>query len=213
MDEWIDISLPVSPQLPVWPGSPQMEATRRLDLDRGDPVNDTTIRLSVHTGSHVDAPLHFLAGGDSVDRMPLEVLIGPACVASTGGADSVTAALLNRLFLPIGVQRLLLRTANSDRWPAAREFDPGYVALTADAAQWMVDRKIRLVGVDSLSVQRYRDGPEAHLILLGAGVVIVEGLNLAGVEPGMYELCCLPLRLSGAEGAPARAVLRRAPPR
>jgi arylformamidase len=209
MAEWIDISVPVSPRLPVWPGSPAIELERRLDLGRGDPVNDTIIRFSVHTGTHLDAPLHFLAGGTSVDLLPLHVLIGPAYVASVLQVDAITADVLERLDVPPVTERLLLQTRNSAAWASVGEFQTDYVALTADAAQWLVDRSIKLIGVDYLSVQRYHDGPETHLVLLGAGLVIVEGLNLSGVEPGEYELICLPLRLAGAEGAPARAVLRK----
>ena len=209
MDEWIDISLPVSPALPVWPGSPPVEMTRRLALDRGDPVNDTTIRLSVHTGSHVDAPLHFLAGGASADVLPLATLIGPAHVAAAAADEAISAAVLERLAIPPATERLLLQTKNSSRWADAGAFQPDYVALTADAARWVVERGIRLIGLDALSIQRYGDGPQTHLTLLEAGVIIIEGLNLSGVVPGAYELICLPVRLAGAEGAPVRAVLRR----
>jgi arylformamidase len=206
--EYIDISVPISPALPVWPGSPTVELVRRLDLDRRDPVNDTTMRCSVHTGTHLDAPLHFLAGGTSVDALPLDVLVGPAYVADLGEVDAVTADALGRAGIPDAIARLLVRTRNSALWSTARAFQPNYVALTPDAAEWVVDRGIRLIGVDYLSVQRYSDGPETHLTLLSAGVVIVEGLNLQEAAAGRYDLLCLPLRIQGAEGAPARAVLR-----
>jgi arylformamidase len=207
--DWIDVSVPVLNRMPVWPGSPPVELIRRLDLSRGDPVNDTTLRFSVHTGTHLDAPLHFLANGASVDNLRLDVLIGPAWVTDLPGAEAVTAELLEAAGVPAGVTRLLVRTRNSVHWERDASFRTDYAALTADAAQWVVDRGIQLIAVDYLSVQRFDDGPATHLILLGAGVVVVEGLNLAAVEQGEYDLLCLPLRLVGAEGAPARAVLRK----
>ena len=158
----------------------------------------------------MDAPAHFLADGAAVDALPLDVLVGPAFVASLPEAESVSAVDLAGLHLPQGTSRLLLKTRNSGLWSAhPGEFRTDYVALTADAAQWLVDRHVRLVGVDYLSVQRYGDSPRTHQLLLAAGVVIVEGLDLSRVAAGPYELICLPLRLTGAEGAPARAVLRR----
>jgi arylformamidase len=159
----------------------------------------------------VDAPLHFISGGDTVEAMSLDALIGPAVLAYLPQVAAVTAADLEALGLPANVERLLLRTPNSELWSTAgQDFQPNFVALTIDAAEWLVQRHIRLIGVDYLSVQRFGDGPQVHQILLEAGAVIVEGLNLAGVQPGVYELMCLPLKLAGAEGAPARAVLRKA---
>lgn len=208
MSNYIDISVSVSPKLPRWPGSPAIEFQRHLDLERGDIANDTTVRFSVHTGTHVDAPLHFLKDGHSVDRMPLDVLMGPVIVADLSDVDVITAATLDQLALPPSTERLLIRTRNSMLWQGnVREFKPEFVALTADAAQWIVDHGILLVGIDYLSIQRFYDGPETHLILLRAEIVIIEGLNLANVEAGYYELLCLPLKLVGVEGAPVRAVL------
>lgn len=209
MSKFIDISVPVSTNLPIWPGSPAIELKRRLDLDRGDIANDTTLHFSVHTGTHVDAPLHFLPEGSSVEQMPLEILIGLVMVADLSNVDVVTPAALEQLAIPTETERLLIRTRNSRLWQSGvREFQPDFVALTADAAQWVVDREIRLIGVDYLSVQRFQDSSETHLILLQAEVVIIEGLNLAQVPAGEYELFCLPLKLAGVEGAPARAILR-----
>jgi len=161
--EYIDISLAVSTSLPVWPGSPAIEFQRRLDLDRGDPVNDTTISFSVHTGTHVDAPRHFIAKGNAVETLPLETLIGPVIVIDLSDLEAITADDLESLALQPDTQRLLIRTNNSQHWISDRqEFAPDFVALTADAAQWIVDHNIRLVGIDYLSIQRFYDGPEAH---------------------------------------------------
>lgn len=208
---YIDVSVDVWERLPVWPGTPRVEFQRNFALEAGDEVNDTTLRFSVHTGTHIDAPLHFLRGGKSVDQIPLEVLIGPVYVAEVPAqVEAITVDVLEGLAVPEGVQRLLLKTRNSLLWGSSiQEFDPNFVALTAEAAQWVVDRGMAVVGIDYLSIQRFADGPETHQILLGAGVVVIEGLNLSQVEPGGYELFCLPLKLKGVEGAPARVVLSK----
>mgnify|MGYP003596249269 FL=1 len=212
MADYLDISLAISPDLPRWPGSPLTELTRRRDMGRGDPVNDSTLVCGVHVGTHVDAPLHFLADGADVTHLALDALIGPAVVAFLPDVDAVTADDLEALKLPADTRRLLLRTRNSESWQRGdRDFHADFVALTADAARWVVARGIRLIGVDYLSVQIFQGDPATHIALLQAQVVIVEGLNLFQVAPGNYELICLPLKLAGAEGAPARAVLRRAP--
>lgn len=204
----IDISVPVSEDLPIWPGSPAIQMFRQFDMDQGDGANDTTIQFSVHTGTHVDAPLHFLAQGQSVDQLSLEVLMGTTYVADVGDVAAITPEVLAALPIPVGSTRLLLKTRNSQLWLSPHPFERNFVALTAEAAQWVVDQGIRLVGIDYLSVQRFEDGPATHEILLGAEVVIIEGLNLNAVTPGEYELICLPVKLKGIEGAPARVVLR-----
>ena len=207
--KYIDISLPVSANLPRWPGSPEISFQRSLDLEKGDIATDTTLHFSVHTGTHVDAPRHFIRGGKSVDQINLDVLIGKAYVAVfSDDVESITADLLNKLPLPGRVNRLLLRTRNSRFWQAkGSEFQPDFVALTTDAAQWIIDQEIQLIGIDYLSVQRYYDGPETHQILLRAEVAIIEGLDLTEVSEGIYELICLPIKLEGVEGAPARVIL------
>ncbi|UCF42343.1 MAG: cyclase family protein, partial [Planctomycetota bacterium] len=159
--------------------------------------------------THVDAPRHFIESGSTVEQLPLKVMLGEAFVAYLPEATEITAGVLGGLNLPDGTERLLLRTRNSELWAEeTTEFMKDYAALTDDGAQWVVERGIRLVGVDYLSVQCYGDGPLTHQILLEAGVVILESLNLADVKAGWYELICLPLKLVDAEGAPARAVLR-----
>ena len=210
MTDYLDISLTISPDLPHWPGSPAIELSRRRDMDRGDPVNDSTLVCGVHTGTHVDAPLHFLADGTDVTHLSLDALIGPAVVAELSDLEVIAARDLEALNLPADTRRLLLRTRNSAIWQRGdREFHTDFVALTVEAAQWVVARGIRLIGVDYLSVQIFQGDPQTHIALLQAGIVIVEGLNLTEVAPGPYELICLPLKLAGAEGAPARAVLRK----
>jgi arylformamidase len=156
----------------------------------------------------VDAPLHFVDGGKGVDSLSLEVLNGPCYVADVRGIDAVTPAALEELPVPENTRRLLIRTDNSLWWERGdTAFHEDFVALTAEAAEWVVEKDIQLVGVDYLSVQRFSDDPETHETLLSNEVVIVEGLDLSGVDSGNYELCCLPLRIVGTDGAPARAVL------
>jgi arylformamidase len=209
MTRLIDISLPLQPDLPTWPGDPLLQRERFVRMEDGNLANVSQLACCVHIGTHVDAPYHFVADGNTVEHLALDTLVGEAVVAHLPDVESVTAADLERLALPSGVQRLLLRTHNSALWAAGMApFREEYVALTEDAAQWVVDRGIRLIGVDYLSVQRYHDGPRTHQILLEAEVIILEGLNLGHVAPGAYELLCLPLKLVGSEGAPARAALR-----
>ena len=212
MSAIIDISVPLKPDMPTWPDSVGLRLTRTMSLEAGDRANVSRLDCDVHMGTHVDAPWHFLNDGFTVDAMSLDVLIGPALVAYLPEASVITANELADLNLASGIQRLLLKTRNSDLWAAGvTEFRKDYVALSADAARWVVERGIRLVGIDYLSVQCYDDNPLTHQILMKAGVIIVEGLNLAAVEPGSYELICLPIRLMGADGAPVRAVLRALP--
>jgi arylformamidase len=171
-------------------------------------VNVSEIRLDVHTGTHVDAPTHFLAAGTTVDALPLDRLVGAAIVADVPTEGSVGPECLESLALPTNVRRVLLRTRNGELWTRPA-FEPDYTALSGDGARWIVQRGIQLIGIDYLSIQRFGDPPDAHRVLLEAGVVILEGIDLRRATPGEYELLCLPLRLSGAEAAPARAVLRR----
>ncbi len=209
MSEIIDITVPLHAGTPTWPGSAGVELTRTLRLEEGDFSNASRLGCDVHVGTHVDAPRHFIDSGSTVEKLPLEVMVGDAFVAYVPEVTKITASVLTGLNLPEGTERLLLRTRNSELWAKeTSEFMKDYAALTDDGAQWVVERGIRLIGVDYLSVQCYGDGPLTHQILLQAGVVILEGLNLADIEPCCYELICLPLKLVDADGAPARAVLR-----
>jgi arylformamidase len=208
---FIDISVDISENLPIWPGSPPIRFVQNLSLNAGDIANDTALNFSVHTGTHIDAPLHFLSGGISVDQISLDTLIGEAYVASIPkDVDAVTVEILEDLEIPSNTTRLLLKTRNSEIWASDRvqKFEQNFVALTAEAAKWVVEKDISVIGIDYLSIQRFYDSPETHQILLGANVVIIEGLNLSKVHHGFYELFCLPLKLKGIEGAPARVVLQ-----
>lgn len=204
----IDISLPVSESLPVWPGDPPYRRSLAASLERGDPADVSRLDMGAHTGTHVDAPCHFVAGAEGVDRVPLEALVGPCTVVDARRA----AGEVGPEMLPESAERVLFRTANSDRWRSRdARFDRDFVGLSPELADLAVARGVRMIGVDYLGVERF-DAPATHPVhraLLGAGVAVVEGLDLSGVEAGHYEIWCLPLRLVGSDGAPARCVLTR----
>jgi len=207
-NDWIDISVTLSDGMVHWPGDPPVVVRRIQDLEAGAPANLTHIDMCAHTGTHVDAPLHFVKGGQGVDEMPLDAGIGPCRVVEILDRESVAADDL-RPFAPCPGERLLVKTRNSRRRWERQTFDPRFVHLRVEAAEFLAERGIRTLGVDYLSVGGYEgDGGETHSVLLQAGVWIIEGLNLGAVGPGEYELVCLPLRLLGADGAPARAAVR-----
>jgi arylformamidase len=203
-----DISLPISESLIVWPGDPPVKITRPFHLAQGDTATVSHLSMSAHSGTHVDAPAHFIPGGSGVEALDLNVLVGPALVIEALETDALSADVLEELSIPARTQRVLFRTRDSDRWARGeREFSKDFVAITEDGARWLVARGVRLVGVDYLSVGSFSGGDLTHRTLLNAGVIPVEGLNLSGIEPGVYQLVCLPLRIMGADGAPARAIL------
>jgi arylformamidase len=205
----IDISMTLNEGMPVWPGSPGVKAERFLNLDQGDQVNATLLALDVHCGTHVDAPLHFLAAGADSNQILPERLIGEAFVLDTGEATAVSAEVLAQAGIPAGTTRLLLKTSNSSRSELLDgPFRSDYCALDPSAADWLVANGIDLVGIDYLSIQLFDDPPDVHTTLLGAGVVILEGLRLQHAPEGACELICLSLLVDGSEAAPARAVIR-----
>jgi len=198
----IDVTLPISDKLAVWPGDPPVHVTRVSD----DLPVLSGVSMSCHAGTHVDAPAHFLPGGAGVDGLPLDVLVGPAWVVHLVGQAPLTASMLAGAAIPPGTVRLLIRSDNSDR--VVEAFDPDFVALAPDAAAWLLDHGIRLVGIDGPSIEAFdAPGDPVHRALLAAGVIIVENLALACVASGAYELTCLPLPITGCDGAPARVVL------
>lgn len=203
-----DITLTISPDLVVWPEDPPVELQRVSRIEDGAVSNVTRMNMSAHTGTHIDAPYHFLRDGQTVEDIDLDLLIGRAYMLHLPDANKVTADMLENSPIPPRTKRILLKTRNSDLWANPRhKFKKDYVPLAPDGAQWMVDRGVKLVGVDYLSVAAFDDVVTTHDILLSAGVVIVEGLSLAEVSQGRYTLYCLPLKLAGSDGAPARAIL------
>lgn len=203
-----DLTLPITPSLIVWPGDPALEFSRPSDMNRGDICTVTRLNLSVHTGTHLDAPAHFVRDGAGVETLDLHTLVGPALVVEALEADAITADLLAALPIPPGTERLLIKTRNAARWTTGEtSFYEKYVAVTADGARWLVAHGIKLIGVDYLSVAPFDEIVEPHVILLQAGLIPVEGLNLHGIAPGVYQLVCLPMLIPGSDGAPCRAIL------
>jgi arylformamidase len=208
MNKWIDVSLPLRNGLVHWPGDPPFAIERVRDLERGDDATVSRLDMGVHTGTHMDAPAHFIRGGASLDRLPLDAVMGRGRVIGIGDERAVTPAELERHRIREG-ERILFKTRNSDRCYKTDGFVEDFVYVSADAARLLASRRVRCVGIDYLSVGGFfRDGRETHEALLGAGVWVIEGLDLAAVRPGPVEMICLPLRLAGAEGAPARVLLR-----
>lgn len=205
---WIDISTPLRGDLLVWPGDDPVRIEQTQFLDRGDLYNLTFLAMSAHTGTHIDAPRHFLHAGAAIESMPLDVMIGVARVIDVDDPEAVHAR-----HVPGDLrhgERVLFRTRNSTEYLAERRFVEPFIYVARDAAQALADARVALVGIDYLSVGGFHtDLVETHQILLGAGIWIVEGIVLTHVQPGEYDLACLPLLIPGADGAPARAMLKR----
>jgi arylformamidase len=204
-----DISLPISPSMPVWPGDPAVVLEQVSSMDAGAHDNVSRLACGVHTGTHVDAPHHFMNDHRTVESLALDILVGPACVVQiTQDVKVVNAEVLEQSAILPGTVRLLLKTRNSQLWERGeRGFFTGFVGISADGADWLVQHAIKLIGIDYLSVAPYHQSIPTHRALLEAGVIIVEGLDLSGIAPGIYSLYCLPLKLVGSDGAPARAIL------
>ena len=203
-----DVTLTISPHMIVWPGDPPVIMERTSSIASGDSANVSQISMSCHTGTHVDAPDHFLNNGKTVENLSLELLVGRAYVLDLPDVNLITASILMDADIPPRTRRLLFKTKNSQLWANGnKEFQTDFVGLSVDAAELLVDRNVRLVGVDYLSVAPYKMGKQVHTILLNAGVVVIEGLDLSQVSQGRYTLHCLPLKLGGAEGAPTRCIL------
>lgn len=207
-----DISIPLTDGIPIYPGDPELQIQDWRSLSNGDSANVSMVQFGVHTGTHVDAPAHFIEGASRVEAMPLEVLMGESEVIEVPLEQQSINLAFVREHCANGVTRVLFKTRNSSLWSnSPSSFVRDYTYLEPDAAQHLVQQGVRLVGTDYLSIEKFKTAEHpTHLALLSKGVVIVEGLNLSDVPPGKYELICLPLRISGGkgDGAPARAVLR-----
>ena len=203
----IDVTVPLDADLPVYPGNTPFVLEPIKRIARGDSSNVSTLHMSAHSGTHVDAPRHFFDAGSGVDALQLELLLGRTRVIEVRarggiGPDELAAHDLSEDL------RLLIKTPNSRLW-SSRDFHADYLGVTESGARYLVDHGVKVVGVDYLSVEQFKKpGAPAHHVLLGAGAIVIEGLNLLGVEPGVYEMFCLPLRVVDADGAPARVVLR-----
>jgi arylformamidase len=210
--DWIDISVPLHNGMPVWPGDAPFDRRQALTLRAGDECNLSELSLTAHTGTHIDAPCHYLAGGESIEAMPVSATVGRARVISIRDPQLIRVVELEPYRLAKG-ERVLFKTGNSaHRWKTDH-FESNYIHVTPDTAKYLAACAVQAVGIDYLSIgDAGAGGQETHRILLAAGIWIIESLNLEHVEPGEYELVCLPLKIPGSDGAPARAVLRKLVP-
>jgi arylformamidase len=208
-----DITAPLRPDLPTWPDEPGLQRTVTSDVADGDDATVSVLRMGSHSGTHIDAPVHFLPDGGGIETLPVDALVGPVHVVDLTGVEQwITAGDLDGAGLPPRVERLLAKTSNSGWSRSDTEFREGYVGFAESAARWCLERGVRLLGNDYLSIEPFEaaeDDQPVHHILLEAGVVILEGVELEGMEAGEYELAALPLQIPGCDGAPTRAVLVR----
>jgi arylformamidase len=203
----LDITVPIRTNMAVYEGDPPVRVERVTAIAAGGLCNLSRLDCGVHTGTHLDAPVHFIEGAAGIEATPLDALIGPAYVVDATAFDrDIDTAVLDRLYIPDGVERILFKTPNSALW-ARPTFATDFLGITAGAARALVARGVRLVGIDYLSVAPRSDPAPTHVTLLSAGVVILEGVDLRSVAPGPYRLVCLPLLIAGSDGAPARALL------
>ncbi len=206
---WIDVSVSLHSGMVHWPGDPSVEISHALDMERGDICTVSAFSMGSHTGTHMDAPLHFIRGGKGLDEMPLDATIGAARVIEIHDPESIKPEELRQHAIQRG-ERVLFKTLNSVRCWHTDDFIEDFVFISQEAARYLAELHVLLVGVDYLSVGGFKqDGPETHQALLGAGIWIIEGLNLSPVSPGAYDLICLPIKVAQSDGAPARAILRQ----
>lgn len=209
---WLDVTYPIEEAMVCWPGQPRTQRERVSSIDEGEDSNVSVLTMSLHTGTHMDAPLHFFKDGADITTAPFEAMFGPVRVARIEG-ERVTPASLEAYEARSGAlgvgERLFFKTDNSARnWPE-EPFNEAYVAVDADAATYLASKRLIVVGVDYLSVAPFTNTVETHLTLLGAGVWVIEGLDLRAVDEGRYEMVALPLKIRGSDASPLRVLLRR----
>jgi arylformamidase len=204
-----DVTVGITNDMPVWPGDPAVSLERVKKIEEGANANASHLSCGVHIGTHVDAPLHFIPGQYGVDQMPLDVLVGPALLIELPDTvEQINADTIKQAHIPANTTRVLFKTRNSSYWSRGEKtFQTGFCGVEADAAKALVDRGVKLVGIDYLSVAPYKRSRPTHEALLGAKMVVIEGMDFSKVKPGVYQLCCLPLKLVGTDGAPARTIL------
>ena len=201
-----DISLKLTGETLRWVTAPPFELEERRRMSKGAPNNSSALNMSVHSGTHIDAPFHFVADGNTIDQLPLERFIGPALVYAVEAERYITKEHVAGIRLD-GATRVLFKTKNSALL-RKQEYDPDFVAISVEAAQSLVELGVELVGLDYLSVAHADEQVPVHRAFLDHGVVLLEGIDLSAVAPGRYELMCLPIPLGDSDGAPCRAVLR-----
>jgi arylformamidase len=207
-ENWIDVSVPLRTGMVHWPDNPPVSIERMLAIGHGDVANVSKLSMGAHTGTHMDAPIHFFQAGKGIDTMPLTATIGRARIIEIHDPESIKPEELYPHHIQRG-ERVLFKTRNSTRCWQTNDFVQDFVYISQEAARYLASQQVQTVGVDYLSVGGYfKDGIETHHALLEAGIWLIEGLNLENVQPGIVELICLPLKIEGCDGAPARAILR-----
>lgn len=207
-EDWIDISVPLSDGMVHWPGDPPVRIFRLQDMEKGDDCNLSAVSMSVHTATHMDAPSHFTKLRTGIDKMPLSAVVGNVRVIEIDDGETIGVGEMRPHRIRKG-ERILFKTRNSKRKWDKKPFDEKFVHLSTEAAKYLVDRQVQTIGVDYLSIGGYEGNVvEVHHIILNARIWVIEGLDLSRVEPGDYELICLPIKIENCEGAPARALLR-----
>ena len=204
----IDISVQIAPKIPVWPGTlpPEIHVMKNVEKDG---VNVSSISMDVHTGTHIDSPLHFVKNGKPIEQLSIEALTGRCLVINLEGEQLITKEIIKRKIDNKVVNKLLFKTDNSKLWSRTNQFYKDYVGLSECAAKWVVEKGIELVGIDYLSIQAFKQPDKVHITLLEHEVIILEGLNLENVEEGEYILYAFPINIQNVEGAPVRAVLKK----
>ncbi len=211
--KWIDVSMPIGTGMVHWPDNPPVIIERTLDIGRGDGANVSKMSMGTHTGTHMDAPVHFLDRGEGMESLPMQVAIGRARVIQIEDMESVKPNELVRHKIRRG-ERVLFKTGNSSGYLQAGSFMEDFVYVSPEAAKYLAKLGVLMVGIDYLSVGGFKaDGAATHRFLLEAGIWIIEGLDLSKVGQGVYEFICLPLKIIGGDGAPARALLKPVPAR
>jgi arylformamidase len=206
--DWIDVSVPLHNGMVHWPGDPPYRMHHVMDQRKGDICTVSQVTMGVHTGTHMDAPLHFIEDAASIDKMPFDATVGRARVVEIRDPKCIHRDELEPLAIESD-ERILFKTANSNRQWHKDPFNEDFVFIEQSGARYLAERGVRLVGVDYLSVGGFKqDAVETHHALLDAGIWVIEGLDLSGIEPGTYEMICLPLKLVDSDGSPARAILR-----
>lgn len=202
-----DISVSISANTPVYPGDPVIDIEPASRISNGDSANISILKFGSHTGTHIDPQFHFVNDGRTVDQIPLDTLVGECFVCPVVGPSVIEVHHLESAEIPEGMERILFKTRNSDFWNDS-DFHTDYTYLAPDAALWLIDRGIKLIGIDYLSIEQFHSGHHAtHLGLLKSNIVIVEGVDLREISGGVYTLVCLPIKIKDGDGAPARAIL------
>ena len=204
---WIDITVCIEDGMVYWPGDISVRITKAATMEQ-DKVNVTSLQLSAHTSTHLDAPLHFIKDGNDVTKISLEALIGVARVIEISNEREITIEAIKEIPINKG-DRLLFKTRHSSVDWSKQPFQEDYVYLSEEAANYLAEKEIACIGIDYLSIAEFGNGAVVHQILLKKNIVIIEGLKLTGIDEGLYDMICLPLKIKHADGSPARVVIRK----